>query len=75
MRFKIMPPRGGDRSNGALTTGEVIVVLVVVLVAASLALLGMPVVGVGEFIAGVLVVAVRAVKGMRVGQPTPAEGI
>ncbi|WP_431776181.1 hypothetical protein [Streptomyces cucumeris] len=52
-----------------------LVVVVVVVVAAALAVSGMPVFGVLEFIAGSLYVACRSVKAVRTAEMPPSEAV
>ncbi|KPC79685.1 MULTISPECIES: hypothetical protein [Streptomyces] len=62
-------------SPGALTPGEVIIILVVVLVAGALALAGLPMFGALEFIAGALYISVRSLKAMRMTAELPSEAV
>ncbi|WP_432012884.1 hypothetical protein [Streptomyces cucumeris] len=66
---------GHGLAQGALTTTEMMVVVVVVVVAAALAVSGMPVFGVLEFIAGSLYVACRSVKTVRTAAMSPSEAV
>ncbi|MEE1792600.1 hypothetical protein PUR28_17795 [Streptomyces sp. BE308] len=66
MRSISSPPAHGPEPAGQpLTTAEVYVVIVVVVAAAGLAALGMPVTGALTFTVGVLGVAVHAVRALR----------
>ncbi|MFJ8856428.1 hypothetical protein [Streptomyces sp. NPDC102437] len=65
----------GSPSQGALTTKELVLVIVVVVVAGALAALGMPVFGALEFITGALYVAVRSVRAMRAAGAPPLEAV
>jgi hypothetical protein len=62
---------GGDPSSGALTTAEMVIVVVIIFVAAGLAALGMPMIGALEFIAGALCVACRSVRALRKSSSPP----
>ncbi|MFF8919229.1 hypothetical protein ACF08M_39575 [Streptomyces sp. NPDC015032] len=65
MRSSLFPSSSPTISPGALTRGEVVVILVVILVAGALALAGLPMFGALEFIAGALYVAVSSLRTMR----------
>ncbi|WLQ45615.1 hypothetical protein P8A22_37955 (plasmid) [Streptomyces laculatispora] len=65
MRSSLFPPSPSSTSPGALTPGEVVIILVVILVAGALALAGLPMLGALEFIAGALYVAVSSLKTLR----------
>ncbi|MFF1918737.1 hypothetical protein ACFVYE_46055 [Streptomyces sp. NPDC058239] len=65
MRSSLFPQSPSNASPGALTPGEVITILVVILVAGALALAGLPMFGALEFIAGALYVAVSSLKAIR----------
>lgn len=71
----IPPPRDAGRPapDGALTPGELLVVVVVVITAAVLAVYGLPTIGALEFIAGVLYVACRSVIALRTAVRRPSE--
>ncbi len=78
MSMRLFPSPSGpghSPSQGALTTTEMLVVVVVVVVAAALAVSGMPVFGVLEFIAGSLYVACRSVKAVRTAEMPPSEAV
>lgn len=75
MRSLLFPPApGGDPSQGALSTPEMVIVLVIIIVAAGLAVLGMPIWGAFEFITGALCVACRSIRAMRTSGP-PLEAV
>ncbi|WP_326763272.1 hypothetical protein OG978_47135 (plasmid) [Streptomyces sp. NBC_01591] len=65
MRSSLFPPSSPSAYPGALTPGEVVIILVVILVAGALALAGLPMFGALEFIAGALYVAVSSLRAMR----------
>ncbi|MFE7329250.1 hypothetical protein ACFU8W_30545 [Streptomyces sp. NPDC057565] len=65
MRSSFLTPFSPSASPGALTPGEVVIILVVILVAGALALAGLPMFGAVEFIAGALYVAVSSLRAMR----------
>ncbi|WPW26122.1 hypothetical protein P6B95_41975 [Streptomyces atratus] len=65
MRSSLFPLSLPSASPGALTPGEVVIILVVILVAGVLALAGLPLFGAVEFIGGALWVAVSSLRVMR----------
>ncbi|MFD4863265.1 hypothetical protein [Streptomyces atratus] len=72
MRSSLFPPSSPSASPGALTPGEVVIILVVILVAGVLALAGLPMFGALEFIAGAVCVAVSSLRAMRTTtRPSP----
>ncbi|GGV26654.1 hypothetical protein GCM10010495_48170 [Kitasatospora herbaricolor] len=68
-----MPACGPERGGRTLTNGEIVIVVVIMILAASLAVAGLPMFGILEFVGAVAFLACRTLERLRA--PRPAEGL
>jgi small-conductance mechanosensitive channel len=76
MRFiPLRPTYGSQPPYQGLTAAEVRLVIVIVVVAAALAVLGMPVTGALALVGGALGIAAHSVRAMRASQVSLPDGV
>ncbi len=69
----LWPAPGPQPAHDGLTAAEVRLVIVVVVVAAGLAALGMPITGALAFVSGALGIAAHSVRALRASQLPPPD--